>query len=78
MQISAGLSHGLARTADGRVYSWGPDTDSGSLNLTQTAAHLVPGITGGVVDVDAGGLYSLSAMTDGRLSCGRRLVRSPV
>jgi alpha-tubulin suppressor-like RCC1 family protein len=80
VQIAAGLTHGIARTGDGRVYSWGPDTYSAATApaLARTAPHLVAGFTGEIVDIDAGNLFDLAAMSDGSMvawgdgSYGRR------
>jgi alpha-tubulin suppressor-like RCC1 family protein len=68
VQVAAGLSHAIARTDDDRVYSWGPDKWVAPMtNLIIQPAHLVAGITGHVVDIDAGGLDSLAAMADGSM-----------
>ncbi|MEO6467577.1 MAG: Calx-beta domain-containing protein [Acidimicrobiia bacterium] len=66
LQVSAGLSHSLARAADGTVYGWGSSgAPAGSPSGAQAVPTLGPG--SGVIDIDGGGGFSVAAKSDGSM-----------
>jgi alpha-tubulin suppressor-like RCC1 family protein len=67
VQVSAGIRHGLAVTANGTVWAWG-DNSEGELGDGTTAGRTTPvqvkKLTG-IVQVAAGGNFSLALRSDG-------------
>ncbi len=68
VQVSAGLSHSLARTSAGAVWAWGNDGfGPGEQVNNVTTPNVVPTLASGVVDIDGGGNFSLAAKSDGSM-----------
>jgi alpha-tubulin suppressor-like RCC1 family protein len=67
--LSAGASHSLAVTSDGRVYAWGSNGSNqlgDGTSTTRTVPTLLPSLSG-ITMVAAGDSHSLAATHDGRV-----------
>jgi alpha-tubulin suppressor-like RCC1 family protein len=68
--VSAGQSHSLALTADGRVWGWGSNyygqVGDGTQNIRTSPVQLAPFPTAPVIGIAAGALHSLAITGDGR------------
>ncbi len=73
-QVSAGLTHGCARTEDGRIYCWGDNTN-GQLGVGDTDERLAPAevtAVSNVVDLDVGDGFGCAVRDDGVAFCWGR------